>query len=537
MGNYQAISAILIRKKHKDQGPKKSRKLYPLYKTSHLSESYNFDNIREAVYQWNDYSPSIGNNWQQLMSLYETVENIGTIQQLHELTNIINNDIISYIASPSMMKLDLHRRINECTNDDMKCCLYSIVESINEAVECDRMLKNIDLISRRFDINKLVENSILYEDAVTETIYSLCSLIDTYEMDLKAKFCVACEAALYTVNSVIGGEPIAESCLQEKLNSTALLETVTDYFLINYGQNNIEKFIELVEDASHKDIFIGTQLDEYTSLLRKVNGNQYTEAMILAPKMDDGNWKTTYIDESILGLAKDLDQYDQMRKSAESMITEASFSEIMAKGKEYITKLKMLPVQTIAALKAAISAILVPCRAEDMDKGTQNVLSLIFYAFCTVAWFYVGGALVGALGMVVNYTISKVSQKTYLKDAIQKWREHKYSVERKIKECDDPEKRRRMEAYLDQVEASLEKLEKRYDELRDPTLDELKDRSDRRVASPDYHKPTPDVNPQGLITPTSHVYDEKRPMMVQLSNFNGDNSSKKSSRNDDYGDY
>ena len=136
-----------------------------------------------------------------------------------------------------MMKLDLHRRINECTNDDMKCCLYSIVESINEAVECDRMLKNIDLISRRFDINKLVENSILYEDAVTETIYSLCSLIDTYEMDLKAKFCVACEAALYTVNSVIGGEPIAESCLQEKLNSTALLFSVPPITLIQVNRS------------------------------------------------------------------------------------------------------------------------------------------------------------------------------------------------------------------------------------------------------------------------------------------------------------
>ena len=74
MGNYHHISSILIRKSKKQQGPNKSNSIYPLYQNNgdkSFSESYNFENILESAYKWNDYSPSIGKNWNKLMSIYD----------------------------------------------------------------------------------------------------------------------------------------------------------------------------------------------------------------------------------------------------------------------------------------------------------------------------------------------------------------------------------------------------------------------------------------------------------------------------------
>lgn len=527
MSNYEKVSAILIRKKNKKQGPSKSKNIYPCYPKSTCKESYNYENIRESVYGWNDYSSYIASNWKQLMHLYEATALYGTPSQLHELTDIINTDILPYIESPSMLKGDIHNRMLESTSDDEKCCLHSMIDVINEEIECDRTLNNFDIISKRFDINKLVRGSILYEDAVTETLYSLCSLIDTYDMDFKSKFAIACEAALYSVFNAVGDEILEDTRLRKKLTNVNILENVTDYFMINYGLNNMEKFIDIIEETAHKDIFIGDQLDGYMSHLRKVNGNRYTEEMVneaMQPLDDSKDIQRKFIDESVLGLAKDLDQYDIMRKSAERMVySEDTIDDIKEKANEFITKVKMLPTQSVASVKSAIAAIMVPCRMEDISAGTHNSLAIVFYVACTLGWFVLGGALIGMLGMIVTYIISKATQKVYLKDAIQEWREHKYGVERKIKECEDPEKKKRMEAYLEQIEIDIEKLENHYNKMRDSTIEELNDKSDRRMASPDYHK-TSQINPQGYITPTSELFkkDGNSHQMVKLKQDNAE---------------
>lgn len=517
MGNYHHISSILIRKSKKQQGPNKSNSIYPLYKNNgdkSFKESYNFENILESAYKWNEYSPSVGKNWNKLMSIYEAVGELGTSQQLHEMTCVINNNIIPYIDSPSMMKSDLCRRLSCTESDDMKSCIGSMIETITESIECDRVLKNIDTISKRFNIVKVAQPSIFYEDAIAESIYNICELIDTYNMDLKNKFCVACECALYSAYSNL--DPISEDI--NKVSDVTVLENVTDYFMINYGRNQIENFVDLIESASKTDIFIGEQLLPYVEHLRKVNGNRYTEDMVYESvnrdyqRELDEEASRKYRDESILGLAEDLDQYEAMRKSAESMVFKEDFQSPEERVKEFITKMKMLPMQSMSALKAAITAILVPCRAEDIGKGTHNALSIIFYAICTLGWFSVGGPLGGLFGSVVSYIVAKASQKAYLKDALTEWREHKYAVARKIKESTDPEKKRRMEAYMAQIDVTITNLENRYDSMRERTAAELAKQSENRMQDPtssNYYRSS-QVDPTGKITPASNLYDKDK---------------------------
>lgn len=511
MGSYQDIGTVYARKTHRFHSPQRGNGIYPLFTNSTLKESYNFENIKNSVEKWDCYSNSVSRNWTKVMDLLEAVSQYGTNDQLNIITGIITNRIVPYIESPAMMKRDVVGRFTESATDGLKSCLYNIKDSLNEAIEADRVLENFDNISKRFDLKKLVRGNILYEDASADTIYALCSLIDTYSMDFKNKFCIAAETAMYTIKDSVDDCDIDDQNLKENLTNKSILENVLDYFLVNYGVSNTDTFLEVMQETAHKDIFIMDQLDDYFALLNKVYGNWYNEDTILKEmgyKCDDKKIKQEFVDESVLGLAEDLRQYDVMREELENLVAvqEMDFASLKKKASEGLAKIKMLPSQAAGILKGITAALLVPCRAEDIGKATHNILADLFYATITIGALAIGGPLVGVINAISTYIIRKAVQKQYFKLAIQEWREHKYSVQRKLNDCEDPEKKRRLEAYLAQITSSLNGMEKKYEEMRDKTLDQIKTASDKRMMLSGGYK-NADVNPSGKITPASALYN------------------------------
>ena len=521
MGNFYPISSVNTRKRRRTTGCQPfGESMYPLRAASLKEDTYDFENIKESVYRWNNYSSSVADNWNQLMRLYETVDTYGTKDQLQECTSFINGNIIPYLPSPSMMKKDIYDRINESSHSDhMKSCLHSMMEPINEGIECDRVLNNYDLISKRFNINKIVRSNILFEDAVTDTIYSVCELIDTYDIDYRTKFCIAAESVLYSVQNSIGNDPIQEEYLSKQLNETTLLETVFDYFLINYGRAHFDQFIDEMANTCHKDPFIREQLDPYIERLNRIHAQSMVESVSPIPLSEI---QLQYPEEALYGMTRDLDQYKALREEARNAIHEVTFADIKNKANEWIDRIKMAPTQTVGMVKQALAAIFVPCRVEDLGKGTHNALSFLFYALVILGSGISAGAFGLLFGALFTYITSKATQRIYLKDAIREWREHQYSVERKIKDCTDMEKKRRMEAYLDQVQETRMKLEAKYNDIRDRTIEELEqkdqhDKENSRLTSVMSHFKTSDVDPRGLVTPTSNLYDPSKRSSVKMN--------------------
>lgn len=472
MIDYHPISSVLVRKSKKKQSQQpKPHTMYPLRKTSTVQETYDYENIKNSIIKWYSYSTSVGNNWNKLMRLYESVSSLGTPEQLKECTNIINLDIIPYIQSPSMFKKDIYKKLNECKSETNKKLYGSILNTINENLECDRLLSNFDTISRRFNIDKLISNNILYEDAVEETLYSLCSLIDTYDMDWKSKFCVASEAALYSIYNTITDDILEEEYMKDKLSNTAVLETVLDYFLINYGRNNVPKFLDEITDACSKDAFIGKQLDPYIKYLKELDSPK-DEILVEEEEQSSNN-------EDLYGLSKEPDQFKSIRDATSKIIgIKDSFSQSLQQAKDMLTKMKLTAQNSMEILKSAIRSLLVTRRAEDLVKGTHNALAYIFYAVITLGLFGIGGPLAGLFGLAANYTISQTVQKEYLKSAIQEWRKHRQSIVRKINDSSDSEKKRRLEAYLMQLDKTIKVLDDHYNEIKDKTTTELKKQAD-----------------------------------------------------------
>ena len=91
-----------------------------------------------------------------------------------------------------------------------------------ENVTYDRILKNYDKISRRFDFDKIViENVLTKKDAVKETT-TICKLIDTYDMPAISKFKVATENYLFVLSK--------NACPYDTIG---IMEAAADYFLVN----------------------------------------------------------------------------------------------------------------------------------------------------------------------------------------------------------------------------------------------------------------------------------------------------------------
>ena len=456
------------------------KQMYPLFES--YKDIYNYDNIRHSVYNWQEYSNNVEKNINQVLSLLEMVFDQGTDYEQEELVQMIGEQVIHKLSSPVIFKKILNRHD---LNEDAKNIL---IEMANKDIECDRVLENHALVSKRFNIDKYITRNIIFEDAFTETIYTLCSLIDTYNMDMKAKFATSAELALYCINESGANIP------QKKI-----LESVIDYFAIYHRDNDMQKFADNIYTVTKKDPFIkDTIVENYLNYLMDVNDKIQEELQNF-----DENIIKKYNDDN-----SSLEETCNMLDGSLRSLCELAFLD---KAKEIITKIKLAPAKSVASIKEAIRTLLVPTRLQDIKDGTKNALSLIFYAAITIAAIPMGGPVAALLSAASSIIIAKHMDKQYLKDAMQEWREHKYAVERKLKDCTDPDKKHKLEQYLVEVEKNIEILENEYEKQRDRTIEELKNEQERRVASPDYKIKSFQVDPHGneiLSKPAPEVFNK-----------------------------
>ena len=509
MGNFIPIERVGLRRDHLKYQNNVYGNSYPLYESYNKKDSYNFLNLAESLYNWTLYSQNAGDNLKQVIDILETISENGTKNQLFEATDIVNKSITPYLESPLFFKRLVDKRMHRGNmNMFLSEALDLLKKEINEQSECDRVLNNHKIVSKRFNIDKVVSSNIYYEDAFTETMYTLCSLIDTYNMDIKSKFCSSAELAMYCINEC-----------GERIDNKKLLETIIDYYLINYGVKDLDQFTEDIKFASDRDNFIDSNIVyEYLDYVNDVNKKLDVELQ--------------NFDEEVLKHYRDSDipveETSEMLSGSLQFLCEVAFLD---KAKEVITKIKLAPIKTINMVKEAIRALIVPTRLQDLKQGTHNALSLIFYAAIIIGCVPFGGPIGMVLGMVSSCIIAKHANKQYLKDSIQEWREHKYSVERKIKDCTDGEKKRKLQEYLTEVEKNIEILEKEYEKVRDRTSIELASDNEKRMASPDYNIKSSMINPLGQSTVANPYQDFIDKASLKTTNSDNSSSSNNSTPN------
>lgn len=506
------IEDVNLRKMHLQRPLSSNYSHYPLYRS--YKERYNYKNIKEAVYAWDKYSNSVGSNLKQILRLVKHIsENDSNQNHIDEITCIISKDIIPYLES-SLFFRELIIRVKD--EFELNNTVLSVLEKLEielcKISDCDRLLNNYDVTTKRFNLNKIIEKNIFYEDKIeniSPTICILCQLLDTFESPMKQSFCINTELILYAIQNYTTID-----------DQRAIIENIIDYYLGIYrSMKPLEELISDIKKGADASPFIDSEIvDRHLNYIKNVQNSITLNGFNPVKDMENND----VISCDLLSLYNDDCSLAESHKYLnEGLKSLNEFGDFIDKAKEIITQVKLAPVKTVNTVKEAIRALIVPTRLQDLKKGTHNALSLIFYSAIVVPFIPIGGVLGGILGSLVSFTISKHINKEYLKDAIQEWQAHKNTVERKIKEADSNEKKQELTKYLNEVNDNLVILEKKYESIKDKSVEDLKKGNEEKK---EEEKPKPQmhsffVNPLGKTTKVD---------LSHLQSSNNNDSNKKS---------
>ena len=389
---------------------------YPLY-TSY-QEEYNYENLKDAIKSWKDYSMIEEECIDKMFELFDIVNEHEDISQIEECTSIIESNISSlknFANAESIIKLTKN------TN--------TVMDAIADIKKCDMMIKTHEDLCMRFDMDSYVQEKASPEN-LYECIYELCSFIDTYKMGVNTKYktCLNECQFVFSKNYI----PYKDSMI---------VEAVTDYFLYNH-LNKQDTEGELIDIM--KDVIVCNPFIHETSYLDRIKEN----------------FVTTVKEETIEGIFEAVDTKAIVNKAIE--------------------KFKSLPDKSIAAFKSTVNSIchtlMNTDREEDVIVESKNLLALCFHFFIIVG----ATAITPWLGIAafIASTLTRIHlTRASTKKALTAWHKQRAKAAKQLEDCKDEEKKKRLKEYIKGLDDGIEKLENHYDAMKD---DEEKDAYDLR---------------------------------------------------------
>lgn len=199
-----------------------------------------------------------------------------------------------------------------------------ISSGINEAAIAERIIKNHDMLCKRFNVDKIVKENMYNSDKI---VSELCELIDTYNVPDHYKYNVALENIIYSM--VKNGVDV---------DDTKVVSSITEYFM--YRDMNIS-------DEKYKN-YQEVLANNYIS--RSLGKDPLIEAVLHNPS-------TTYRDltESLLGSSSDLFITEYFLDKALEIHTEADAADYMEEVEAYTRR--DIPQQDKVALYKSIDNI------------------------------------------------------------------------------------------------------------------------------------------------------------------------------------
>ena len=441
-----SLDDIYLRESHLQSGIIKRNRdcVYPLYQT--YNEHYNYKNLRNALLEWYNFSTNMTANINKTVELLNIIGTNGTVSDLQEATDIVCRYIISYLPDPNAFRYN-YNKLRESNNERLNECCDTIFDKIQEQVECDRAINNHALVSKRFNIDKLFRN-ILIEDTTVETVFNFCNLMDTYNLDLKTKYCIANECALQSASKHT-----------QNVDYATISESIIDYYLLNYGYKDVPEFLSEMRDCISKDRFISNEASSYIDYLDTVyhimnNDEEYKK-----------EYFTKLSEDTNLSFVLEADEYNNL-KNAMYNLHEMAYTD---RAKLLFTKFKLSSVKSVGMVKSTISSLFSNVNEDDVKTVVKTALKIAFFTFIVLGAFAIA-AMASIIGFICYQIYAHFfSNKAELKDAISELRDHRSEVNYKMKSEPDANRKDRMEAYVHELELQINKLQEKYDNMANPS--------------------------------------------------------------------
>lgn len=227
-----------------------------------VSENLNPDNLVMFIESGCDNND---NHIKRSLLLYNALLDKSELSQQtkNKIETLINNKLICVSDLDSVFKC-----VESCKNigEDVACKFY---DTLNDLDNCDRIIRNESKLLKRFDLQKIINENIGY--GCYDTVFELCSLIDTYSLSPKAKMNIALENVSYA---------LFKSGFDVNLNEVT--EYITEYFLSRDAiitDKDYAGYIDVLE--SNRFISIDESDVSYVIEAKNTKGNSYTD------KLDD----------------------------------------------------------------------------------------------------------------------------------------------------------------------------------------------------------------------------------------------------------
>lgn len=299
--------------------------------------------------------------------------------------------------------------------------LDSITEAVNNTIAYDRIINNHNKLNKRYNLDRFVKESVFTTDQATDTIYEFCKLIDTYDIPLKAKYSIAIENSLYAYEKNY-----------VPYDKQAILEAVTDYFLMTHNEN--EDMLGIIANTAKKTLMY-EQAD--------------FDKLDLIPSSPE--YMNIFTEETIDGLS--FCENNKVDSNIRTLITESKDSKI----KDKIKKFKLKPKKDISDLKDLIRGVLMNHSKEAIDE-TPNILGMIFVFFVLAGTLAIS-VVAGAIALMTMIFIGIKWSEDECDKQIKHYKDHIKKVKNRIAKAKSEKEKERLNEYLSSLEKNLEKLE------------------------------------------------------------------------------
>lgn len=199
----------------------------------------NLLSVNESQYNYDIIKPSKNSSLNRKIKFLESCNNavyLNETSNINDVCSILNNIMestdtsqsqkshtLNFIESDIIPKLkdfnSFRSRLDKSVFDE------SYTNSINDTIsiytECDRILNNDRKLCKRFNINKFLRENINNTNCKDpkDIVFSLCEMIDTYNISPKKKYHIALENVQYSLYNA-------------PVNTKNVVKYITDYFLL-----------------------------------------------------------------------------------------------------------------------------------------------------------------------------------------------------------------------------------------------------------------------------------------------------------------
>lgn len=348
------------------------------------------------------------------------------------------------------------------TQDPVTQEIYNAMQ--DEAAKCieiDRIIENYNLISNRFNLDRLV-SEISSEQDNRDTVMQISEYMDTYDIPFKLKYCMALENSFYVFNKNHMSYP-----------NERIVEDVTDYFIFSSGLSeqglaDIRRVRDISVVFEEKDFGpLNYILDDKSLDNEEPEPQRGDDAVMAEHAVED----SALVESMVAGYTADILNEDNVLHVAKQVASNLKNSflqgnpdeDVSAETRKMISDFRKQVAKdpnntaNMPKLKAIITKFF-SSSPKNIINGTKSIFSIIrgLVIFTGVAINPVASLVTLAADLVIKNTVDKKQAEKYLNA----YKDEYESIQAKIEKTKDAEKKARLEKYAEELKKDYAKLKK-----------------------------------------------------------------------------